>query len=108
MSDTKPIFTTIDEYILQFPPDIQELLQSVRQAIQESAPEATEKKHIGFYSTPTGHEAFKEQLSAYKGAKGSVQFPIDKPMPYALIKEIVKFRAAENISKAEAKAKKKK
>jgi len=66
------------------------------------------KNHIGFYPTPSGIGAFKNELSEYKGAKGSVQFPIEKPLPYELISEIVKFRVAENIKQAEGKLKKKK
>ncbi|MNP47434.1 hypothetical protein D3C76_1414880 [compost metagenome] len=63
------------------------------------------KNHIGFYPTPNGIDAFKEELSVYKGAKGSIQFPIDQPMPYELISKIVKYRVAENIKKAEDKRK---
>ena len=119
---------TIDEYIAGFPQDVQEILQKIRMTIREAAPEAKEKiayqmptftlkgnlvhfaafsKHIGFYPVPTGIEAFKEELSVYKGGKGSVQFPLDRPIPYDLISRIVKFRVKENLEKAEAKAKKK-
>ncbi|MNP77026.1 hypothetical protein D3C76_1743710 [compost metagenome] len=63
------------------------------------------KNHIGFYPTPNGIDAFKEELSVYKGAKGSIQFPLNQPMPYELISKIVKFRVAENIKKAEDKRK---
>jgi uncharacterized protein YdhG (YjbR/CyaY superfamily) len=66
---------------------------------------AAYKNHIGFYPVPTGIEAFKKELSIYKGGKGSVQFPIDQPMPLELIKKIVDFRVAENLAKAEAKLK---
>lgn len=66
------------------------------------------KRHIGFYSAPSGIDAFKDELSKYKGAKGSVQFPIEKPLPYELISKIVKFRVAENMKKAEEKMKNKK
>ncbi|MNI91898.1 hypothetical protein D3C73_1496210 [compost metagenome] len=66
------------------------------------------KKHIGLYPAPSGIEAFKEELAEYKGAKGSVQFPLDKPMPYDLISRIVEFRVAENLQQAEDKSKKKK
>lgn len=120
--DKKITFTTIDEYIAQFPPEVQENLQQLRSVIQEAAPEATEKisyqmpafylkgslvyfaafkHHIGFYPAPRGIEAFKEELSQYKGAKGSVQFPLNKPLPLDLISRIVKFRVAENMKKAE-------
>ncbi|WP_083258583.1 DUF1801 domain-containing protein [Cellulosilyticum sp. I15G10I2] len=121
-------YQSIDEYIAQFPEQVQIILEELRKAIKESAPDAQEKisyqmptfslhgnlvhfaafkKHIGFYPAPTGIEAFKQELSGYKGAKGSVQFPIDKPLPYDLIRKIVKYRAAENIKKAESKLKKK-
>jgi uncharacterized protein YdhG (YjbR/CyaY superfamily) len=129
MQEGNNMFSTIDEYILQFPPEIQDILQKLRQVIRNSAPEAVEKisyamptfdlmgnlvhfaafkNHIGFYPAPSGIEAFREQLSGYKGAKGSVQFPIGEPLPYELISEIVTFRAAENRKKAEEKANKKK
>ena len=129
MEENKINFNAIDEYILQFPPEVQEILKTLRNVIKESAPEATEKisyqmptfvlhgnlvhfaaykKHIGFYPDPSGIEAFKNELSEYKGAKGSVQFPIEKPLPYELISKIVKFRVAENIKRAEVKLKKKK
>ena len=119
----------IDNYIAGFPKEIQEILQQVRSAISKAAPAAEEtinygiptftlkgnlvhfagyKNHIGFYPAPSGIETFKKELSIYKGAKGSVQFPIDKPMPLALISKIVKFRVKENMEKANAKMKKKK
>ena len=119
---------TIDEYIAGFPPDVQEILQKIRATIRHAAPDAEEaisyqmptfklhgnlvhfaafKNHIGFYPVPTGIEKFKKELSAYKTAKGSVQFPLDQPMPYGLISRIVKFRVKENLAKAKAKAKKK-
>jgi uncharacterized protein YdhG (YjbR/CyaY superfamily) len=109
--------TTIDEYITQFPEDVQQLLVKVREVIRASAPGAVEKisyqipafylngplvwfagykHHIGFYPKGSGIEAFKEELCAYKSAKGSVQFPLEKPIPYELISKIVRFRAAEN------------
>jgi uncharacterized protein YdhG (YjbR/CyaY superfamily) len=127
MDGNKP--QTIAEYIAQFPPEIQGILQKLRAVIKESAPDATEtisyqmpafvrhgvlvyfaacKNHIGFYPTASGIEAFRQELSAYKGAKGSVQFPLGQPLPYELISRIVKFRLAENERKAENKAKKKK
>ncbi len=119
--------TTIDEYIAGFPPDIQEILQKIRAAIRGAAPQAEEtisyqmptfklkgnlvhfaafKQHIGFYPTPTGIEQFKSELSAYAGAKGSIRFPLDQPIPYDLIGRIVTFRVQENLNKAEAKGKK--
>lgn len=108
---------TIDDYIAQFLPEIQEILQSLRNVIREAAPEASEKiswqmptfflngnlvhfaafkKHIGFYPAPSGIETFKDKLVGYKTSKGAVQFPIDKPLPFDLIREIVAFRVKEN------------
>ncbi|PJN87718.1 iron chaperone [Bacillus sp. mrc49] len=121
-------FHTIDEYILQFPEEVQEILKTVRNVIKAAAPEASEKisyqmptfaihgnlvhfaaykNHIGFYPTPSGISAFEDALSDYKRSKGAVQFPLNKPIPYDVISEIVTFRVEENIKKAEAKAKKK-
>ena len=111
----------IDEYIAGFPPDVQELLERIRSTIREAAPGAVEKisyqmptfalkgnlvhfaafkNHIGFYPAPTGIEEFQEELSVYKSAKGSVRFPLDKPIPFALIGRIVKFRVKENLERA--------
>ena len=119
---------TIDEYIAGFPDEVQEILQKIRKTIRTAAPDAEEtisyqmptftlkgnlvhfaafKKHIGFYPTPTGIVEFKKELSAYEGAKGSVRFPLDKPIPFALISRIVKFRVKENLARAEAKGNKK-
>ena len=119
-------YESIDDYISKFPPEIQEILSTIRKVIKEAAPDAKEKisyqmptfelhgnlvhfaafkNHIGFYPTPNGIDAFKEELSVYKGAKGSIQFPLNQPMPYELISKIVKFRVAENIQKAEDKRK---
>ncbi len=116
--------TSIDDYIASFPPEVQVLLEEVRQTIRGAAPEATEtikyamptfvlngnlvyfgafKQHIGFYPVPSGIAAFKKELSAYKMGKGSIQFPFDKPMPLDLITEIVKFRATENFERQTAK-----
>lgn len=110
-------FETFESYFLQFPKDVQDILQRIRQIIQEAAPEATEKigyqmptfylkgnlvhfaaykKHIGFYPAPSGIEAFVDQIKDYKHAKGSVQFPLDQPIPYELITDIVKYRVKEN------------
>lgn len=118
---------TIDEYIAGFPGDIQEILSRIRLTIREAAPEAEEtikyqiptfalkgnlvhfaafKKHIGFYPAPNGIEKFKDELAVYEGAKGSVKFPLDQPIPFDLINRIVKFRVAENLEKAAAKGKK--
>ena len=127
MTNDKTAPTNIDEYIAQFPKDVQEILQELRATIRAAAPEAEEaisyqmptfklkgylvyfaayKNHIGFYPAPRGIEAFKEELSAYKGGKGSVQFPIDKPLPLDLISKIVHYRVTENLEKAEATSKK--
>ena len=124
MDTAKKKFQTIDEYIAAFPQEIQDILQELRVTIQQAAPEATEKisyqmptfflkgnlvhfaaykNHIGFYPAPSGIEAFKAELSSYKGAKGSVQFPINEPLPLELISRITKFRVAENMAKAKAK-----
>jgi uncharacterized protein YdhG (YjbR/CyaY superfamily) len=113
-------FSNVDEYILQFPVEVQEILQALRKLVKDTVPEAEEKisyqmptyylngnlvhfaaykKHIGFYPTPTGIAAFKDELSIYKGAKGSVQFPIDKPVPLDLIRRILEFRVGENKDK---------
>lgn len=120
--------TTIDEYIAGYPANVQEILRTIRAVIREEAPDAEEaikyqlptfvlngnlvhfgafKNHIGFYPAPQGIEQFKEELSAYKGAKGSVQFPLDQPMPLDLIRRIVRFRVQGNLEKAAAKGKKK-
>jgi uncharacterized protein YdhG (YjbR/CyaY superfamily) len=107
----------IDKYILQFPENVQHILQKIRKIIKDNAPGAEEiiaygmpsyktnrkplvyfaayKNHIGFYATPSGHLEFQKDLSNYKQGKGSVQFPIDKPLPYDLIEKIVKYRLKE-------------
>jgi len=123
----KDEINTIDGYIAQFSPEIQAKLQELRNVIRESAPKAEEKiswqmptfamygnlvhfavhkKHIGFYPGASGVEAFEHKLSAYKSSKGAIQFPIDQPLPYELISEIVRFRVTENIKHAEIKSKK--
>ena len=111
-------FLTVDEYIRTFPESVQARLNEVRSIIRSKAPGANEcisygmpayksngkplvyfaafKSHIGFYATPTGHEAFKDDLKIYKQGKGSVQFPLDQPLPVDLIKRIVTFRVEEN------------
>jgi uncharacterized protein YdhG (YjbR/CyaY superfamily) len=116
-----------DQYIAGFPKETRELLEQVRAAIKNAAPDAEElisyqmpaykyhgilvyfagyKKHIGFYPTALGIAAFKKELSVYKGARGSVQFPLDKPLPIPLITKIVAFRVKENLKKEGTKAKK--
>jgi uncharacterized protein YdhG (YjbR/CyaY superfamily) len=109
---------SVDDYIASFPAETQEIMQHIRLIIRDNAPDAVESiaygmpaykthkkplvyfagypNHIGFYATPTGHEKFAKELSQYKQGKGSVQFPLDQPMPFELIAEIVKFRVAEN------------
>lgn len=129
MQSDQPPIQNIDQYIAGFPPDIQAILQKVRATIHEAAPEAQEvisyqmptfrqegnlvhfaafKNHIGFYPTPSGIEQFDERVAVYKAGKGSLNFPLDKPIPYDLISEIVKFRLQENLAKAAAKSKNKK
>ena len=114
----------VDEYILAFPKEVQRLLEELRATIKKAAPGAEEvisyqmpafkfhgmlvyfagyKNHIGFYPTPSGIEAFRKELSVYKGAKGSVQFPINSPLPSNLISKIVKYRVRENLERANAK-----
>jgi uncharacterized protein YdhG (YjbR/CyaY superfamily) len=111
----------MDEYIAGFPPDIQEKLEKIRATIRKAAPDAEEaikymiptfvlkgnlvhfaafKNHIGFYPAPKGIEAFKDELAGYEGGKGTIQFPLDKPIPYALIGKIVKFRVKDNLERA--------
>ena len=121
MTTAKP--DNIDAYIAGFPKDTQKILEQIRATIKKAAPDAEEtisyamptfklkgsaliyfagyKNHISLYPAPRGNEAFKEELSAYKGGKGTVQFPLNKPMPFDLITKIVKFRVKENLEKAE-------
>jgi uncharacterized protein YdhG (YjbR/CyaY superfamily) len=124
-SEQKP--RTIDEYIASCPGDVQPILRKIRALIRQTAPEAAEKisyqlptftlhgrnlvhfgafkKHIGFYPTPFGIEQFGAELAPYQGAKGSVQFPLDQPIPYDLIRKIVEFRVGQEDAKAAAQAK---
>lgn len=112
---------TVDEYISKYPPEVQNILVKIREIVKKVAPEATEginygmpayktfgkqlvffaayEHHIGFYATPTGHEEFSAELSNYKQGKGSVQFPINQPIPYELIERITIFRVSENEKK---------
>lgn len=114
----KKTFRDVDEYIASFPPHTRELLDQVRAVIRSAAPESEESiaygmaayktykkplvyfagfpNHIGFYATPNGHAEFAEELAGYKQGKGSVQFPLDKPLPLDLISRITKFRVEEN------------
>ncbi len=124
MEKQKAGFTSIDEYIASFPADIRERLRQMRAVIHEAAPEAQEKisyqmptfflhgnlvhfaafkNHIGFYPAPRGIEAFKDELAAYEGAKGSVQFPLDQPLPLDLVRRIVQFRVTDQLQNAKTK-----
>ncbi len=117
MDEKKRSFKAMDEYIDTFPENVKTILNRLRQTIKEAAPDAKEtinyqmptftlhgnlvhfaafKTHIGFYPTPSGIEAFKKELASYKSAKGSVQFPIDQPLPLPLIRKIVEYRVKEN------------
>ncbi|MEO5893116.1 MAG: DUF1801 domain-containing protein [Ferruginibacter sp.] len=114
-------FTTVDEYLATFPAITKAILEKLRKTIKKAAPQAEElisynmpayklngmlvyfaayKQHIGFYPTPSGIEAFKDDLSHYQGAKGSVQLPIDTSFPFDLVTEIVKFRVSYNLEQA--------
>lgn len=114
------VFNSIDEYIATFPRNAQSILEEIRQAIREAAPQAEEaisyqmpvfnlngvlvwfaafKNHIGFYPKASAIEAFKEKLSAYEISKGTIRFPINEPILFDLIKEMVRFRATENLAK---------
>ena len=120
MEKERKQYKSIDEYIRSFPEHIHKKLLEMRDIIREQAPQAQEKisyqmptfflngnlvhfagysKHIGFYPTSSGISAFKSKLSKYKNSKGAVQFPIEAPLPIGLIKQIVKFRVAENTKK---------
>jgi uncharacterized protein YdhG (YjbR/CyaY superfamily) len=120
MPDEKGRPTSIDEYIAGFPEDVQRRLQDLRSVIHEAAPQAVEKisysmpafyqkgnlvyfaafkRHIGFFPTGSGIAAFENELSGYKTSKGTIQFPLDQPFPYDLIRKIVRFRVAENEKK---------
>lgn len=113
----------IDDYIAGYPVKIQIILEQIRKVIKKAAPEAEETisyampafrlngmlvyfaaftNHIGFYALPSGNAAFQKELSEYKTGRGSIQFPLDKPIPYKLIKEIVKFRVWENLQKVKS------
>ena len=121
MEKKKQGIQTIDEYFRMFPKDVQAKLESIRQLVRKLAPEAQEKisyqmptfyldgnlvhfaafkNHIGFYPTPSGIDAFQKELSKYKNAKGSVQFPMDQALPMALIKRMVKYRLEKNRKRA--------
>ena len=120
-----PIPESIDQYIVGFPPEVQNILEEIRTIVRTAAPEAQEtikyrmptfilngnlvhfaafKHHIGLYPTPDGIEKFQDELSVYKNAKGSVQFPLDQPMPFDLIRRIVEFRVQESARKSDRKS----
>jgi uncharacterized protein YdhG (YjbR/CyaY superfamily) len=120
MQSSRKTYETIDEYIASFSEDVRDILEKLRQIIKESAPDAKEtmvygiptfrlkcnlvhfaafKNHIGFYPTPSAIEAFKEELAPYKQSKGTIQFPLNKPIPFDLVKRIVRFRIEQNQSK---------
>jgi len=114
-------YKTVEEYIKTFPKDIQTILEKLRQTIHETAPEAVEtisyqmptfklngknlvhfavfKEHIGFYPTPSGIDSFEKDLAPYRTGKGTLQFPLDKPIPFELVKKVVIFRVKENLNK---------
>jgi uncharacterized protein YdhG (YjbR/CyaY superfamily) len=125
MDQNNARFSTIDAYIATFPKDTQDILTTLRATIRAAAPDAQETisyqvptftlkgtlvqfaahtHHIGFYPTPSGIGAFQDELSAYKRAKGSVQFPLDQPLPLDVIRRIVQFRVAENLAPAATKS----
>jgi uncharacterized protein YdhG (YjbR/CyaY superfamily) len=120
MMKNMKVVSSIDEYISGYPKDIQVVLEKMRETIKKAAPQAEEvirygiptfrlngnlvhfggfKTHIGFYPTPSGIEAFKKELAPYEGGKGTIKFPLDKPIPFNLVSKIVKFRVQENKAK---------
>jgi uncharacterized protein YdhG (YjbR/CyaY superfamily) len=121
--DSKTAAVSIDDYIKTFPPDVQAVLEKLRQTIKSAAPEATEaisyqmptfklrgknlvhfaawKSHVGFYPTPSGTATFNRELEPYKVSKGSARFPLDKPIPYSLVSKIVAFRVKEITGKGQ-------
>ena len=127
MSTNQSAPTTIDAYVATFPLEVQALLQQIRQVIHEAVPNLGEtisygmptftlngqyllyfaayKKHIGLYPAPTGVEEFHEAVALYGGGKGTLKFPLDKPMPFDLIRRVVRFRGKEQAEKAAAKQK---
>ncbi len=122
-------FKTVDEYFSGFPASTKKILKELRKTIKQAAPQAEESisynmpafklhgmlvfyaawnEHIGFYPVSSGIAAFKKELSGYESSKGTVKFPLDKPIPFDLVGKIVKFRVKENLEKAAVKLKKKK
>ena len=127
MKTAQPAPATIDAYIAAFPTEVQAMLEQIRQVIHEEVPNlgetigygmptftlhgkylvyiAAHKKHIGLYPAPTGVEEFHEAVALYGGGKGTLKFPLNKPMPFDLIRRVVRFRAKEQAEKAAAKQK---
>ena len=125
MKNQQTMARDIDQYIARFPEEIQEILQKIRMTIRKAAPQAEEtisyqiptfnlhahyliyfaayKKHISLYPAPIGVPEFEEEISPYVSGKGTLQFPLNKPIPYKLITKIVRFRAKENLARAQAK-----
>ncbi len=130
MAGNKVVFNTIDEYIASFPEETQKILEEIRSIIKAVVPEAKEKisyqipafelngrnlvhfaawkKHIAMYPIPAGSEAFEKELSQYMDGKGTLKFPLDKPLPLKLIREVVQFRAADNLKNIGEKSSKRK
>ena len=127
MKTTQTKSEDIEDYITSFPEDVQKILQKIRSTIRKAAPDATEgisykmpafdlnghyliyfaayKKHVGMYPVPAGDEEFRQEIAGYQSGKGTLQFPLDRPIPYKLITKVVKFRVKENLEKAETKKK---
>ena len=123
MKNNKAGFASVDEYIGTFPKDVQKILEEIRRTIKAAAPEAQEKisyqiaafelkgenlihfagwkKHISMYPIPSGSDAFNKEILKYAAGKGTLQFPLDKPLPLKLITEIIKLRVEDNLAKAE-------
>jgi uncharacterized protein YdhG (YjbR/CyaY superfamily) len=128
MSASQTTPKDIDDYIAGFPRDVQVIMQKIRETIKKAAPGAGEtisykmptftvnghylvyfagyKKHIGFYPAPIGNDEFKDEIAPYVSGKGTLQFPLDQPIPFKLITKIVKFRVKQNFERTQARAKK--
>ena len=121
MENTKPVYSSVDEYIAAFPPEAREHMRALREVIAQEAPQAREKiswqmptftlygnlvhfaahqKHIGFYPAPSAILAFEKELAGYQTSKGAIRFPLDRPLPLDLIRRIVAFRVEENLNNA--------
>ena len=119
-------YSSIDAYIADFPEEIKSILEQIRSTIRKEAPDAKEaikygmptfvlngnlvhfaafKNHIGFYPAPSGIDAFIKELEIYRTGKGTIQFPLDKPVPFHLISKVVKYRVQENMNKKKSKTK---